>query len=348
MLKPPMYDPRDYPVGLGEFLRKNVPPELRSQFRAAVRDAHVRGKEEDEWVRQQLQGMQELPDLIYKYIPYQHLDYGLPTVLRATQPSSLNDVMEANISTASEGKVTDRDAWYELILERLRDTFGHDILSDDEMKRRKNLYGDPRVSTIIRDYLSGHVGVVSFSDDPKILTMWAHYSKNSGFVIGYRTAVMRELGVDLRRVLYSELAPTYKPGRDSTVRLRFVDQERRRQQAEAGEVTGGIPLLRRDVEFFELRKDWRELAKVLFVKGDAWRYEQEVRLLVDLEAARATGDYDEHGFPVYVVDFPAEAIEEVYVGVNAPQAAVKRFEQASGVGEASGKLRYTDPHAYRM
>ena len=343
----PSYNSRNYPVGLSEFVN-TFPPERRDEVRAAVFDIHLRRKAEDAWVEEQVQGMLALPDIIYKYIPHQHLDYGLPTVLRATQPSSLNDVMEGNINTVSEGKVVDRDEWYAVILEALRNIFGNDVLSDDEMARRKNLYGDPRVSTIIRDYLSRHVGVVAFSSDPLILTMWAHYSGNSGFVIGYNTAAMRERGVDLRRVLYLELPPAYTPARDNTVRLRFVDEERRQQQASGGETTAGTPLLGSDVEFFELRKDWRELAKVLFVKGDAWQDEKEVRLLVDLRDTRALDDTDENGFVKHVFDVLPEAIEEVYVGFNTPQSAVERIRAVVGVGEGRWRLRRTDAHSYRM
>ena len=344
----PSYDPRNYPVGLSEFVN-TFPPERRAEVRAAVFDLHLRRKVEDAWVEEQVQGMLALPDIIYKYIPFQHLeDYGLPTVLRATQPSSLNDVMEGNISTESHGKVVDRDGWYASILTALRNIFGHDVLSDDEMKRRKNLYGDPRVSTIIRDYLSRHVGVVSFSSDPLILTMWAHYSRNAGFVIGYNTDIIRELGVDLRRVLYVELAPAYTPTRDNIVRVRFVDEERRQQEIQVGESETGTPLLGKDVEFFELRRDWRELAQVLFVKGDTWQNEKEVRLLVDLQATSRSGDKDENGYPVHVIDVPAEAIAEVYVGFNTPRSAIKKIREVVGFGEGRWALKYTDAHAYRM
>ena len=156
------------------------------------------------------------------------------------------------------------------------------------------------------------------------------------------------LGVDLRRVLYLELAPAYTPRRDNIVRLRFVDEERRQQQAQAGEKTAGTPLLGSNVEFFELRKDWRELAKVLFVKGDTWQDEKEVRLLVDLRDARPCSRQDENGYALHVIDVPAEAIEEVYVGFNTPEAAVERIREVVGVGEGEWRLRRTESHAYRM
>ena len=67
------------------------------------------------------------------------------------------------------------------------------------------------------------------------------------------------------------------------------------------------PLLSGDVEFFELRKDWRELAKALFVKGITWESENEVRLLVDLRHTRPLYERDENGFVKHVVDVPTEA-----------------------------------------
>ena len=345
MERHPSYHPRDYPVGVA-FLN-TFPPERRNEVLAAIVELHLRDKAEEEWVGQQVQGMLELPDILYKYVPCESLEYGLPTTLRATQPAALNDVMEGNIRTSMQARM-DRDQWYTMLSEKLKDTFGDDALTDDELERRKRLYGDPRISTIVRDYLSQFVGVVSFSSDPLILTMWAHYAKNSGFVVGYRTSEIRALGVDLRRVLYLELAPVYYPTRDNIVRLQFVDEERRQERAQTGSDNSGIPLLSSDVDFFELRKDWRELAKALFVKGKTWEGEKEVRLLVDLKDTRTLVKEEASDCEIYVFDVPTKMIEEVYVGFNTPTTAIDRIRQVVGVGEGKWKLIYTDSHAYRM
>ena len=342
----PSYDLREYPTGVSDFVN-TFPPECRKEFFAAIVQLHLRRKAEEEWLGQQIQDMFELPEILYKYVPRESLDYGLPTTLRATQPSSLNDVMEGNIRTSMQGKM-DRDVWYATLFQGLSEIFGDDALTAEEMERRKDLYRDPRVSTIIRDYLSRFVGVVSFSSDPLIPTMWAHYAKNSGYVVGYRTSEMRALGLDLRRVLYLELAPVYYPTRDNIVRLQFVDEERRKERTETGSSDSWTPLLSSDVDFFELRKDWSELAKALFVKGENWDGEKEVRLLVDLRGTRTLGEKDESGHTIHTFDVPTEAIEEVYVGFNTPSAAVARIRQVVGVGEGKWKLIHTDSHAYRM
>ena len=143
----PSYNPRDYPAGVSDFVN-TFPPERRKKVFAAIVELHLRRESEEEWVRRQVEGMLELPDILYKYVPFKSLDYGLPTTLRATQPSSLNDVMEGNIRTSMQGRM-DRDEWYSIVLGSLKEIFLDDAPSTEEIARRKNLYGDPRVSTII-------------------------------------------------------------------------------------------------------------------------------------------------------------------------------------------------------
>ena len=182
--------------------------------------AHVRERERaSRWVNRQVQDMLDVPGIVYKYVPFRLLEFGCPLTLRATPPVALNDVMEGNLSTFKADADMDRDRWYEFLGERLREIFGEDSLSPEELEGRKRRYGDPRVSTIVREHLSRFVGVVSFSANPLIPTMWAHYAENSGFVVGYRTDAIRPLGMGLRRVLYMELAPVYWPERDDTVEL---------------------------------------------------------------------------------------------------------------------------------
>ena len=342
----PSYHPRDYPVGLDDFVN-TFPPHRRQEVRTAVFHAHVQWVEQRAWVDRQMQAMLELPDIVYKYVPYQRLDDGSPTTLRATQPGSLNDVMEGNISTSMQGKM-DRDEWYALIARSLREIFREDTIPDEELERRKRVYGDPMVSTIIRDYLSQSVGVVSFSGDPLIPTMWAHYARNSGFVVGYNTNALRDFGMDFRRILYLELAPVYMPTRDSIIRIRFVDEERRQHKTETENKPSGTPLLGHDVEFVELKKDLDELVKLLFVKGQAWSYEQEIRLLVDLNRTTRLQSTDDCGFPIHVFEVPAEAIEEVYVGFDTPTEQIRRIQQVVAVGEGRWRLKYTHWHAYRL
>ena len=336
------YNSRDYPVGITDFLN-TFPPERRGEVLAAVRDLHLRKKAAEEWVDRQVQGMLEVPDILYKYALCERLDCDFPNSLRATQPPALNDVMEGNITTMRIGPMLDRDEWRMKVSEALkRDGFS---LPTEELKRRMHLYGDPRISTIIQDYLARFVGVVSFSIDPLIQTMWAHYTQNSGFVVGYNTQALSALGLDLRKIIYMELAPSYTPTRDNMIRLNFVDEESRKRKIQEGDLSPGTTLLSPAIDFVKLQKDWRTLARLLFVKGKSWEYEKEARLLVDLQTTRIAGEKD--GWPIRVLEIPREAIEEVYVGFNPPEKEVERMKELFGK-RGGWKLKYTSSHAYRM
>ena len=189
---------------------------------------------------------------------------------------------------------------------------------------------------------------MSFSTDPLILIMWAHYAKNSGFVVGYDTEFLMNFGEDLRRVLYLDLAPQYTPTRDSVIRLNFVDEERRRQDPKYYGKSKTTPVLHHSISLLELRREWQELSKVLFVKGHTWQYEREVRLLMDLTKTLPPVKCDNFGYPLHLLDIPAEAIQEVYVGFNTPQDKVQRIQEIVDIGQGKWKLCHTDSHAYRM
>ena len=342
----PSYRLRDYPVGVDAFI-ETFPPHRREEIQRAILQLNLKDIADKRRIDRTMQEMVELPEILYKYVPYERLDDGFPKTLRATQPAALNDVMEGNVSTSMENKM-DRDEWWTIISRSLRDTFGEDTLSDEELERRKRLYGDPKVSTIIRERLSQSVGVVSLSADPLIATMWAHYAHNSGFVVGYKTNMLRDFGIDLRRVLYLELAPVYMPTRDNVIRIRFVDEERRQQDTEAGRRRSGTPLISHDVELLELTNDAQQLAKLLFVKGLAWEYEQEVRLLVDLQRTSRPAPHDDPPWPIHTLEIPMEAVEEVYVGFDTPTEQVKRISRIVDVGHGTWRLKHTHWHAYRL
>ena len=42
---------------------------LDKEIFAAIFELHLRRKSEEEWVRRQVEGMLELPDILYKYVP---------------------------------------------------------------------------------------------------------------------------------------------------------------------------------------------------------------------------------------------------------------------------------------
>ena len=297
--------PPDGPMTLEAYLR-TVPPANQAYIRAAIAQVKRERIEAQQWVNRQLKDALDIPAIIYKYFPYCRLEHGYPNSLRATQPPALNDFSEGNISTYMGGIESGIDECpWEVSEAMTKDEF---LLSPQELESQFALYDGPRTSRMIQAYLTQFVGVVSFSTDPLIPTMWAHYAQNAGFVAGYNTQAIRKLGVELRKVLYMELPPVYEPRKDNVIRLAFVDEDRRKREVQEGNPLPGIPTF--EVDFVQLETDWRTLARLLFVKGKPWEYEKEVRLLVDQQTTRIDKETDE--WPIRVLDLPPAAIEEVY------------------------------------
>ena len=187
------------------------------------------------------------------------------------------------------------------------------------------------------------VGVVSLSTDLSVPTMWTHYALNTGIVVGYDTEVLRNLGFELRQVSYTEIAPMFEPTRGDVIQLQFADRERMEQETRAGRIGNGTPILG-TVGLTQLGADWQALSQLLFVKGPSWEYEKEVRLLVDLQETRDTGEKDDNRWPIKVIDVPPEAIKEIYGGVRTSDADLTRAaELARGEDKCGHSLATCRP-----
>ena len=274
-----------------------------------------------------VEGKTGIPSVLYKYIPMDLIGKGPPRSLRATQPSSLNDVMECSIASRA-GAAGSR--YRATVGEKLQEFLGV-IMSDGELaKLWVTTSGDMGLSGLIREHLDSRVGVVSLSRDALVPTMWAHYAQNAGVVVGYDTEALTKLGYDLRSVIYLEIAPMYEPTRGDMIQAAFVDHESMERDAAAGEVVLGSPILC-SVNLTTLSPDWRSMARLLFVKGKEWAYEREVRLLVDLQQTRDTKGTDDYDQPIKVIDIPPEAIREIYRGPR-----TSREDIAQTIKEARG------------
>ena len=293
-----------------------------------------------------VRGEPDIPALLYKYVSRDLIGKGAPNSLRATQLQALNDVMECNVVAMSSSDDVDSLTFLALLQSKLGEHLGITV-SWDELLERAVSYADPRLSTFIQDYLNPLVGVVSFSTDPLVPTMWAHYARNTGIVVGYDTDVLRSMGFALRPVIYSEMAPTYQPTRDDIIRLSFADRERLEEQARMGEIPNSWRVIA-DSDLAEMGAGWKALCPILFIKGTSWVYEREIRLLVDLERVRDTGKIHD-GCPIKVIDPPPEAIREICHGENTRDEDVQRAVELARGGNKKGLLiQRVSAHAFRM
>ena len=253
--------------------------------------------------------------------------------------------MECNVVAMKGGEEAALE-FLRSVQSKVKEHLGVDVPWEDLLVRWQ-LYADVRLSTYVQEYLNTRLGVVSFSTDILVPTMWAHYARNTGIVVGYDRDALKALGFELRPVLYSEIAPVWEPREGEDIRLDFVNREDVEGELRSGRDREGWPILTR-TQLATFGGYWKLLSRLLFVKGMSWAYEKEVRLLVDLEQARDTGKVRD-GWPVKVIQPPREAIREVYGSTNTREedleqaVQVARGERKDGlfVGHVSG-------HAFRM
>ena len=148
----------------------------------------------------------DIPGILYKYIPVERIGNGAPGSLRATQLLALNDDMECNVTTMKGSEQGDTLAFLAMVQSKLEGHLGIEV-PWEELLERSIRYGDLRLSTFIQEYLNPRVGVVAFTADILVPTMWAHYARNTGIVVGYDTETLRNMGFELRPMIYSEIAP---------------------------------------------------------------------------------------------------------------------------------------------
>ena len=131
----------------------------------------------------QVRGDLEIPATLYKYIPKELIVKGVSDSLRATQILALNDDMECNVTTMNDSEQVDALAFLALVQSKLEGHLGITI-PWEELLERSISYGDLRLSTFIQEYLNPRVGVIAFTTDILVPTMWAHYAQNTGIVVG--------------------------------------------------------------------------------------------------------------------------------------------------------------------
>ncbi len=331
----------DQMMGLGVEVRKSSMSHL-----PLVAKHYLDSFQSEECARKAAWGDKELPRVLYKYIPRERLYQGAPNSLRATPLLALNDPMECNVITMKDINQS-KIAMLRSIQKTFKDYLNIDVTWEDLLKNSIQ-NSNPRLSSYIQTYLNPLVGVVSLSTDCCDPTMWAHYADNTGVVVGYKTEDMQKLGFELQPVVYSEIAPIYRPLSSDRIYLDFVNRERVADHERTGESVDGQPVLT-STELATIDSNWQSIARLLFVKGMSWEYEKEVRLLVDLNQARVAKT-PKDGVPVKVIDIPVNAIVEIFSGERTSESDVNQAIKLARPnddkeGLAVGRL---SSHAYRI
>ena len=234
------------------------------------------------------------PKTLYKYVTAQRALYCIPEVgdgtLRATQPAALNDPFECAVTTAYV--IEDEAEENRRLAKVLTEINENKPISAKEVCTARIEYGSLFTRQLLSDQISTRFGIVSFTTNPHHPLMWSLYTTDgSGFVIGYDMSELKKLGGpdgDLRAVQYYDRPP----------------------------LIGG-PVV--------LSQPKSNMPILLSMKSNHWSHEEEWRLIVELNKTVGTGQTDQHGLPINLVQIPNEAVVEVFYTERTPCQDVQRI-----------------------
>ena len=231
-------------------------------------------------------------DVLYKYVTHQRAETCIPEVgdgtLRATQPAALNDPFECAVVTTYI--IPDQKEENRQMAETLTLINGSKPVTPDDVDRARREHGSLFTRQLFAEQVSTRFGIVSFAADPLHQLLWVHYTKDSsGFAIGYDAH-------ELRRIARADDF------------LRQVDYQKRPPL-----ILGPIVLAAPE----------SNLPIILSHKSDRWSFENEWRLIVELDTTIGTGQKDPRGLPINLVRIPNEAVVSVHYTERTPHESVE-------------------------
>ena len=250
-------------------------------------------------------------DLLYKYVSAKRVLTCLPEIgdgtLRATQPSALNDPFECAVTKTFVER--DEKGGNKRLSSVLTGIHSTSPVSEADIVDAKHEYGSLYMRELLSRQLSQRFGVISFASDPRHPLMWSHYTLDgSGFAVGYDAEQLRMLvGREecLRPVQYSP-KPAFILG-------------------------------------YGVLSDEKSISVLLSYKSDNWSYENEWRLIVELNETIGTGRKDQHGQPINLLRVPNTAVMSVYYTERTPDEAVsevrKRLENTNNRYQAESPTK---------
>ena len=231
--------------------------------------------------------------ILYKYMTAKRVLTSLPEVgdgtLRATQPAALNDPFECAVRAAFIDFGWDELRRNQEFADALSSIPGTTPVTGGDVARAKEQYGSLYLRDLLTKQLSQRFGIVSFTIDPRHPLLWSHYTLDgSGFVVGYDVEGLKVL---------SRHEECLRP-------VRYIEEIAAIESYDLLEVHKGA------------------LNAVMSLKSDHWTYENEWRLIVELNETIGTGFEDHHGLPINLLRVPNEAVVSVYYTERTPVKVV--------------------------
>ena len=249
-------------------------------------------------------------DVLYKYVTHQRALTCIPEVgdgtLRATQPAALNDPFECAVITLYA--IPDEGDENRQLADTLTQINKSKPVTAEDVHRARGEYGSLFTRQLFAEQVSTRFGVVSFAADPSHPLLWSHYATDgSGFVIGYDVGELRKIaGSDefLRSVQYQDRPPL---------------------------IAGPIVLASPE----------SNLPILLSFKSNRWSYEDEWRLVIELQGTIGTGETDQHGQPINLVRIPNRAVVRVLYTERTPSESVELIR--ARLADSNNRYRAAKP-----
>ena len=231
--------------------------------------------------------------LLYKYVTAERAFTCLPEVgdgtLRATQPAALNDPFECAVHKSYVEKSEQEEN--SLLADVLSNIHPPHPVGECDISIARDTFGSLYHRELLTKQLSYRFGIVSFARNPIHPLLWSHYTLDgSGFAIGYDCSQIRQLS---RR-------------RDCLRPARYSDR----------------PALMIDARIL----NEENMNPLLSIKSDIWSYEEEWRLIVELDDTIGTGLTDRHGQPINLLRIPNQSVKQVYYTERTPPDAVDQVQ----------------------
>ena len=241
---------------------------------------------------------------VYKYLSKDRIDVLSNRMIRFTQYAALNDIFEFNHNITTfwtEDYIQEFiEEKFEMMVEKEFEKICNDnpifqfLISKKQFielaKQQKRLLKEKIISINpllaklskgkISEVVNNMVGALSLSKRNDIQLMWSHYADDHrGFVIGF----------DCENPFFNQ----QKSPNDEFRHLRDIVYINSRPNINFMDTNG--------VELF-------------YHKLDVWGYEEEVRMVLTFDDSAKKIDNEELKYPIYLFEFPAEAISEIIFG----------------------------------
>ena len=249
-------------------------------------------------------------DILYKYVTSKRAITCIPEVgdgtLRATQPAALNDPFECAVITTYV--IPDEAEENRQLAKVLTEINKSKPVTEKHVHSARREHGSLFTRQLFTEQVSTRFGIVSFTTEPYHPLMWSHYTTDgSGFVIGYDAGELRKLTGpmgSLTKVAYGKRPPL---------------------------IMGPIVLVAPE----------SNLPILLSAKSDHWSYEDEWRLIVELNRTIGTGETDQHDQSINLVQVPNEAVVCVYYTERSPHESVELIRER--LADKNNRYRAQNP-----